>query len=74
MANYKFKEKELIMELCTEIVCRLEEKADYNVTQIRGYEERGVDTLGSWEEMQYNDCKCYLVAIDRIINHMEKLI
>ena len=74
MANVKFKEKELIMELCSEIVSRLEERADCNVTQIREYEERGVDTLGTWEEMQYNECKHYLVAIDRIINHMEKLI
>lgn len=59
MTNFKFKEKELMMELCSEIVSRLEEKADYSVTQIREYEERGIDTLGTWEEIQYNDCKRY---------------
>lgn len=74
MANIKFKEKEIIMELCGEIVTRLEEKAEYNASQISEYEERGIETLGTWEEMQYNDCKRYLSAIDKLIAHLEKLI
>ena len=74
MANMKFKEKEIIMELCGEIVHRLEEKAEYNVQQISGYEEQGIENLGPWDDMQYSDCKSYLSAIDKIITHLEKLI
>ena len=74
MANLKFREKEINMRVCSDVVSRLEEDAVYFVSKIGEYEERGLDTLGAWEIEDFNDCKLRITAIDRIITHLEKLI
>lgn len=74
MANVKFREKEIVMELCRRTVEQLEEKSSYYDNRMNSYEEQGIDTLSTWDEMEYNDCKRYIVAIDTIIKQLEKLI
>lgn len=74
MANFKFSEKEKLMEICAEVVNRLEEKEQYYVNQIREYDFMSEDDMSTWDQMQYNDAKIYVSSCEKIIAHLEKLI
>ena len=74
MANIKFAEKEKLMQICAELVNRIEDKELYYNTQIAEYQGMREDDMTSWDLVQYNDAKIYVSACDKIITHLEKLI